>query len=306
MTKIDLNKVKNATWGIAQYMVQVAETQHGGFNLPGFLGRSNGGLRKGELTYILARSGCFKTCFLQNVLFNHFLRGGDGKALFFSFEMPVEGVSERMLQIMHGKTTTELISTILKKPKEASQWVDKNNPLNQQADKILTYYGAPLDIDTMGRYIQAIRAEYGELAVIGIDYLGYIRGGGGSRYEIISNIARGLKTDLAIKYNVPVLCITQANREAKDGSEELYMHSGRDSGAIEESADFIYGLWQDMENDRIIGNILKERRRVDNEIDYDPADFYRYFALELNKSTMALSDIKKIPKPKKKELNFDR
>jgi len=42
---------------------------------------------------------------------------------------------------------------------------------------------------------------------------------------------------MAKEVNLPLILLTQANRQARGGEEEITLEMGRDSGAIEEAAD---------------------------------------------------------------------
>lgn len=294
---VDVRQLSTIGKDIVKYQIEVLDAQKSQFKLPGFLGEASGGLRKGELAYIIARSGSFKTCFLQNILYNHYLKH-DGLGLFFSFEMPPEGVAGRALQMLNRVNAWDLEAEIRKNSPAMQQYVNSKD-VKTISERTLNYYGVPLNVLQMGEYISLAENMTGKkVTAIGIDYMGYIQGSGGSTYEKVSEIARTLKTHLARQYEVPVVCLTQANREAKDGTEEVYLHSGRDSGAIEESADFAYGLWQDKERGRVVGNILKERRRLDNDPQWEHDD-YRYFALDIEKSKMYVAGVERILKPEK-------
>jgi replicative DNA helicase len=61
--------------------------------------------------------------------------------------------------------------------------------------------------------------------------------------ERTSEIARGVK-QLAKNLGAVVLLIAQTSRHAGDGSEEVTVTDARDSGAIEDSADFLIGCWR--------------------------------------------------------------
>jgi replicative DNA helicase len=108
-----------------------------------------------------------------------------------------------------------------------------------------------------------------KVGVIGVDYLGLMDGQGQGEYEIVSKLARDLK-GLAKLLNIPVIVISQTSRKAGSGDVEVSLDMGRGSGAIEESADFVLGLYQveepklSVESDepayRLICKILKNRK----------------------------------------------
>lgn len=87
-------------------------------------------------------------------------------------------------------------------------------------------------------------------------------GPGVSEYEIISRLSTGLKSTAKL-LNIPVIVLAQVSRKGGSGSDEITLDMGRGSGAIEEAADFVLGLWQAMGDDgakELICKILKNRK----------------------------------------------
>ena len=83
------------------------------------------------------------------------------------------------------------------------------------------------------------------MRLVVIDYLGYLDTVQKklSIVERVSELARGAK-QLAKELNAVVLLLAQTSRTAGDGSEEVTVLDARDSGAIEDSADFLLGAWR--------------------------------------------------------------
>ena len=87
-----------------------------------------------------------------------------------------------------------------------------------------------------------------------------MRAPGNSIYERTSYVARQLKT-LAKVTNAAVMMLSQVSRKAGDGTEPITLEHGRDSGAIEEGADFLIGMWRDDTVENLIhAQLLKARR----------------------------------------------
>ena len=81
---------------------------------------------------------------------------------------------------------------------------------------------------------------------------------------MVSRIARGTK-DVAKTLNLPVVLVSQTSRKGGEGETEVSMDMGRGSGAIEEGADFVLGLWtvedeKDPSRYDLICRILKNRK----------------------------------------------
>lgn len=54
---------------------------------------------------------------------------------------------------------------------------------------------------------------------------------------------------------MPVLSACQISREGEDGSVPVTLHMARDSGAIEEAADYVLGMWRPDIRDPIKGSV---------------------------------------------------
>ena len=60
---------------------------------------------------------------------------------------------------------------------------------------------------------------------------------------MISRLAIGIKSTAKL-INLPIIVLSQVSRKGGDGEAEITLDMGRGSGAIEEGADFVLGLWQ--------------------------------------------------------------
>ena len=102
-----------------------------------------------------------------------------------------------------------------------------------------------------------------------IDYLGYIRDTeSGSAYDKVSRTAKGIKA-LAKRANIRIVLLCQTSRAGEDGTVPVMLHHLRDSGAIEESADNVLGLWHAQETGRLHGELLKARHgRRNSKMDF--------------------------------------
>lgn len=220
------------------------------------------GVSGGEVLTIIARAGSFKTAALQNMLFNYASNSSWG-ACFFSIEMPIPNVTERYLQMSAGMPGQDIEDTYRGKLKN----IDLNALESQFKNELKNLFVIPVKVslaDVAG-YVQLLEREKDiKVGVIGIDYLQLIDGKGLNEYEVTSRLARQTK-DLAKLLNIPAVLLSQVSRKGGDGEVEISMDMGRGSGAIEEGADFVLGLWQapkdgsDGEFD-LICRILKNRK----------------------------------------------
>lgn len=187
------------------------------------------GVRPGEVLQLWARPGIGKTlvCCHMVISITEWLSVAG-----FSLEMPAAQIVRRLCRMAFGLTNHKL----------------KTEGFNP------TWYEErfrPFVLDaTPGLSVAQISARVRRLITLGvpvrailIDHLGLI---GGDRsmttYDRVSTQARELK-ELAKRLDVAVILLVQVNRDAGgDGSRELHLGAARDSGVIEETADYIVGL----------------------------------------------------------------
>jgi replicative DNA helicase len=216
------------------------------------------GVAPGQVLTFLGRAGCFKTSFLQYCLYNYSKNSGKVAAM-FSLEMPVASLVERNLQAMQGWTCTT-VEDHFKNGSRSPETMTKY----AEVFKNFAVVDGRVSLDEIADYIRLINKKWSgpQVGAIGIDYMGLIESDGNDKeYEKISKIARELK-HLAKEIHMPVVVLAQTNRTQADGTQEIYLHQGRGSGAIEEAADYIIGAFKSCEDETagIIFKILKNRR----------------------------------------------
>ncbi|HBA85988.1 MAG TPA: hypothetical protein DCZ95_18035 [Verrucomicrobia bacterium] len=212
------------------------------------------GVGGGETLFIIARAGAYKTALLQNLMRNY-VNASSWGAVFFSLEMPVPNITERFLQNFDrssGKEIEDFYSHNL------TECIDPIETKFKQQLKRFYVVPTKCSLSDMERYVRLIEDHHKvHIGLIGVDYMGLVNQTGKSEYDKVSEIARGSK-DLAKFLNIPVVVLSQINRSGEDGSVEVNIQMGRGSGAIEEAADFMLGLWK--EDDNLIAKILKNRK----------------------------------------------
>ncbi len=196
-----------------------------------------GGMHQGELIILAARPSMGKTAFAMNIAENISMNKL-GAVLFISLEMSGIELADRMLcsvarvnghKLRNGDITQEERGRLLEKANEISQ--------------------APLFVDdSPSRTVSEIAAgarriiRQGQpLGLVVIDYLQLIEPDNprDPRQEQVAKIARRLK-GMARELKVPVLCLSQLNRQAEDSKDHRPKLSHlRESGAIEQDADVV-------------------------------------------------------------------
>lgn len=202
-----------------------------------------GGLHNGELIILAARPSMGKTAFAMNIA-EHVAMKENAPTLFVSLEMNAIELVDRMLCSIAKVDGQRLkVGTITK---------DDQKRLLANAAKISE---APLYIDdapsrtvsevaAVARRIsqQEMRKPNGrKIGLIVIDYLQLLDPDNPKdpRQEQVAKMARRLKM-LAREQDVPILCLSQLNRQSEEGKDHRPKLSHlRESGAIEQDADVV-------------------------------------------------------------------
>lgn len=210
------------------------------------LDKRTAGLQPTDLILIAARPSMGKTSFAVNIATNAAVRYKKSVAI-FSLEMGKEQLANRILSsealIPSGKMRVGDLDA-----NDAQRLV----MTMEQVSKANIYID-----DTPGITIAEIRAKCrrlslkGQLDMIVIDYLQLMSGSGrDSRQQEVSENSRLLKI-LAKELKVPVIALSQLNREAdKRGDHKPQLSDLRDSGAIEQDADVVMFLYREAKYDQ--------------------------------------------------------
>lgn len=215
----------------------------------GFHGLDNltSGLQAGSLNILGARPAVGKTAFAMNIVENIATNPEIHKpALIFSLEMPASQIAMRMLSsfgsvpmrdLSFGKVSPLQWHDIVKKMAELQDHKTHKNKLFIDDSGALT----PIDLRTKARKISR---EFGGLSVIVVDYLQLMTCStrAENRSLEIGSISRSLKL-LAKELNVPVIALSQLNREVEGRKDHRPLNSDlRESGSLEQDADLIMFL----------------------------------------------------------------
>lgn len=196
-----------------------------------------GGFHNGELIILAARPSMGKTALALNFA-EHVTLLGRVPVLFVSLEMSGVELADRLLcsvakvnghKLRTGNLSQEERHRLVRKAFEIS-----NAPLFVDDAPNRT-------ISEIGAVARRIRQREKNLGLIVIDYLQLIEPDNprDPRQEQVAKIARRLK-GLAREQKVPVLCLSQLNRQAEEGKDHRpKMSQLRESGAIEQDADVV-------------------------------------------------------------------
>lgn len=182
------------------------------------------GLLPGGVTIPLAKTGSGKSVFLANIAY----ATRDIPSLFITLEMTAAETYNRMRRITHFHQPTL---------DERGVW-DQYPLLGIVEENKLT----PEDFSIL---IEEYVEQHGERPqLVHIDYLGYYARGqrGKDIYEKTTSAVMQAK-ELAKHHELHIIMPGQVNRGVKEG-EPITLESSRDSGAIEETSDFLFGIYR--------------------------------------------------------------
>jgi replicative DNA helicase len=202
------------------------------------LDRMTFGFRSSEMIVVAARPSMGKTSLAMNIAENVILpkkgRTSTG-VLFFSLEMSSEQLALRMLCGRAGvnmtklhdgfipKSASEALSVVAKELQAAPLWIDESTNLT---------------ILEMRAKARRMHSKEG-IGLIIIDYLQLINGDNRiPREQQIAEISRGIKA-MAKELKIPVIVLSQLNRDSEKEKRQPKLSDLRESGAIEQDADVV-------------------------------------------------------------------
>ena len=228
------------------------------------------GLNPGELVLIAARPGMGKTAIALNIAMN-VAKTTDKTVAIFSLEMTRLELVRRILSAeaaIDGKKlqTGNLNTDEWRRIVTAASTVSTTNVLLNDDSSITVHK------------IAAQCRRVNNLGLVVIDYLQLIASTGDkqnyrdTRERIVADMTRMLKVT-AKELGVPVLCLSQLKREAEK-HERPILSDLRESGAIEQDADVVIGLYREGLNNNECADpfaaeaiILKNRKGETGTID---------------------------------------
>ena len=229
---------------------RMAEAAASGSRIPGLstglpdLDRMILGLNKGEFILIAARPGMGKTSIALNIALYAAMNQGKSVAV-FSLEMSREQLVSRFLSKAALVPATNLLTGQLTE----QQWRDISDAAQAiSATDIRIDDNPTLTVSDMNAQCRRLP----KLDLVVIDYLQLMQSAGSghswsneSRTQAVSDISRMMKV-MAKELQVPVLCLSQLSRASETRQEKRPLLSDlRESGAIEQDADVVIGLYRE-------------------------------------------------------------
>ncbi len=201
------------------------------------------GLNKGELILVASRPGMGKTSIALNIA-QHAAKASGKAVAIFSLEMSREQLVTRLLS---GEGLVEA-RKLQRGNLSAEEWRRiVTAAASLSATKILIDDNPTLTVADMNAQCRRVR----DLGLVVIDYLQLMQSAGGrqtsgeNRQQIVADMSRMLKI-MAKELEVLVLCLSQLSRAAEGRNDKRPVLSDlRESGAIEQDADVVIGLYRE-------------------------------------------------------------
>lgn len=193
------------------------------------LDRITGGFHEGTLNILGARPKVGKTALALSIALN--VARKSGPVLIVSLEMTEREIMARVMSSETGINMQKFVTKNL----DDNDWISTGEKVGEVSLLPVRFCRAPSPLKV--RREAAAMLRNGGLKLIVIDYIQLMRADESkkSRYEEVSSISRELKL-MAMDLNVPILALTQFNRESEQGGQRRKpsMAEARDSGSIEQ------------------------------------------------------------------------
>lgn len=200
------------------------------------------GLQPSTLNIVGARPAMGKSAFALGMA-THIAQSTARPVLFFSLEMGHAELTQRILSSEARVDSTKVRTGRLSE----ADWGKIGRAIGRLEIPLFLDDNPRVTVMEIRAKARRIKARYGGLALIVIDYLQLMSGGGNpeNRQLEVSEISRNLKI-LARELEVPIVALSQLSRglEAR-GDKRPMLSDLRESGSLEQDADVVMFLYRD-------------------------------------------------------------
>lgn len=227
----------------------------------------------GQMIVLAARPSVGKTALAEQTAD---LWSQHGPVLFVSLEMSLQSLLDRMVARTSGVSATHLVRGAV---------TDEEYDIAEEAAEArrssnLWYLDDPFATTASVRAAASkVRVVAGGLSAIVIDYIQLLKDDDkNSEVSRVTKISRQVKA-IAREFEVPVLALSQLSRAVMQRDDQHpQLHDLRESGAIEQDADVVLGLYRPLGRDTADLDILKQRNgevsgRIGLRFDHDRVCF---------------------------------
>ena len=199
------------------------------------------GLHPSQLIIVGARPSMGKTALALGLATN-VAKTASHPVLFFSLEMGHKELAQRILASEARVDSQKLRTGRL----EQADWSKIGAALGRLEVPLFVDENPNVTVMEIRAKARRIKARYGGLALIVIDYLQLMSSSGAENRQLeISEISRNLKI-LARELEVPVVALSQLSRTLESRADKRPLLSDlRESGAIEQDADVVMFIYRD-------------------------------------------------------------
>ena len=189
-------------------------------------------IRRGQLGIIAGRPGEGKSSLATQIAIE---LATQAEVLFCSLEMTPQEIAERIIAQTTGMNLSRITCGLMDDQ-------DKREAIEAVTNRDLNFCRAKT-VEEL-RAIASARLAHGRIKMIVVDYLQLLKAIGktNSRNDEITQISQGLKA-LAMDLDIPIIALSQFSREATRETPQL--HHLRDSGSIEQDANWVMFVYQD-------------------------------------------------------------
>lgn len=205
-----------------------------------------GGIYPGEVLTIIARPQVGKSAIASQMLLD--AARSNERAVFFSLEMPRHQAMMRMLQ--QAFDLDEKMLRLLLARNCIGMTSAQTAQMEVIKERVCIVDRAKSSIEHLdGAMTEACAVLEGSPRIVAIDYLGLLSSGSKNLplYQRVSEAAIDVKS-FAKRHQVAVLLLSQAardqNQAVSEGAGRLGLDAARDSGQVEEAADFVVTMWR--------------------------------------------------------------
>lgn len=204
-----------------------------------------GGLRRKQLVTVAGATGMGKSVFLIDVARNVTINQGL-TAAFFTLEMSNDEVFERILAAEAGVH----FGVIRDGELDDRDWQKVTNRLGPMSNApFFLSDRAPMTVAAMRDACVRLRDARGRLDVVFVDHMHLVKPSNPKIIEkraIIENVSEGLKQDLAMALDLPVVAAAQLNRNPSSRSDKRPELSDlKDSSAVEQNSNVVVLIHRD-------------------------------------------------------------
>lgn len=207
------------------------------------------GFERQTVSFIIARPSIGKTA-LALVIAEHMATIGQGAILFFSLEMSKQAITYRRLSALSGV----YLSRIRKSAFEPGQWdhITRATALVSERPLYVIDKSKYKTVEHLVSMAETFALEQ-PIGCIFIDHIQYMASTGrySSRHHEISAVSKAIRA-MAKDLNVPVIVLSQLNRDPAKTNSAPELHMMKESGDLEQDADLVIGIHRETKEDPVM------------------------------------------------------